>query len=159
METKASNPTLSKLDKPEEYWDELSRFRNSNKNDCISSKPIGFDGTMSSFYEYDSRYLMGSTAADKMYHHTHNQHRHYNDLMDNNNDGENYDDFDGRNHKCIHSYTLNERLFPVPVCKGKNGLSTCPVCKATRREGNSFIPQFCKISIPKSYVQVKKMNK
>lgn len=140
IETKL-NTTLSKFDKPEEYWEELSQFRDSNKHDCVSTKPIGFDGSSlfsTSCYEYDSRYLSGD---DHYYHHQRD---------DNLESG----DFDGRNHKCIHSFTLNERLFPVPVCKGKNGASTCPVCRSTRKEGNSFIPQFCKISIPKSYVLV-----
>ncbi len=59
---------------------------------------------------------------------------------------------DGRSHKCIHSYTLNERLFPVPVYKGKNGQSACPVCKSSRKEATNFTPQFCKVSIPKSRV-------
>lgn len=61
-------------------------------------------------------------------------------------------DDDGRNHKCIHSYTLNERLFPVPIYKGKNGQSACPVCKSTRKEATTYCPQFFKISIPKSRI-------
>ena len=52
----------------------------------------------------------------------------------------------------IHSYTLNERLFPVPVYKGSNGQSACPVCKSSRKEPTNFSPQFCKISIPKSRI-------
>ena len=54
--------------------------------------------------------------------------------------------------KGIHSYTLNDRLFPVPIYKGKNGQSMCPVCKSTKKEGTSYSPQFCKISIPKSRI-------
>lgn len=49
----------------------------------------------------------------------------------------------------IHSFTLNERLFPVPIYKDKNGQSICPVCKTARKEGNFYSPQFCKVSIPK----------
>lgn len=52
-------------------------------------------------------------------------------------------------YKGIHSFTLNERLFPVPVYKDKNGQSICPVCKSTKKsEGSFFAPQFCKVSIP-----------
>lgn len=52
----------------------------------------------------------------------------------------------------IHSYTLNDRLFPVPVYKGKNGQSVCPVCTSGRKEATNFTPQFCKVSIPKSRI-------
>lgn len=39
-------------------------------------------------------------------------------------------------------------MFPIPVYKDKSGQSVCPVCKSTRKEGNFFSPQFCKVSIP-----------
>jgi hypothetical protein len=38
----------------------------------------------------------------------------------------------------------------VPICRDKNGQSTCPVCKSTKKEATSYAPQFFKISIPKS---------
>ena len=125
------NTTKTKYTKPEEYWQELSKFRSQNKEECISSKKTNFDGSTTSFFEMDSKAEMtiGELNADK-----------------------NQENDDGRNHKCIHSYTLNDRLFPVPVYKGKNGQSACPVCKSGRKEASNFTPQFCKISIPKARI-------
>ncbi|RNA21080.1 migration and invasion-inhibitory [Brachionus plicatilis] len=56
------------------------------------------------------------------------------------------------NDSSIHSYKLNDRLFPVPVYKDKNGQSLCPVCKSAQKESNSIMPQYFKISIPKSKI-------
>ena len=121
LETKL-NTTNTKFEKPESYWQELSQFRNQNKDECVSSKQTNFDGSTSTFFETDTK------------------------------EADNPNEDDGRNHKCIHSYTLNDRLFPVPIYKGKNGQSACPVCKSTRKEATSYCPQFFKISIPKSRI-------
>lgn len=43
-------------------------------------------------------------------------------------------------------------MFPIPVYKDKNGVSLCPVCKSAQKETNSVIPQYFKISIPKSKI-------
>lgn len=48
---------------------------------------------------------------------------------------------------------MNDRLFPVPVYKDKNGVSLCPVCKSAQKESTSVIPQYFKISIPKSKIE------
>ena len=132
IETKL-NTTNTKFDKPETYWQELSQFRNQNKDECISNKQANFDAsslsnTTNFFNEIDATNTDAAAAAAVT------------------------DDADGRNHKCIHSYTLNERLFPVPIYKGKNGQSACPVCKSTRKEATTYCPQFLKISIPKSRI-------
>lgn len=37
--------------------------------------------------------------------------------------------------------------------KDKNGQSLCPVCKSSQKESNSVIPQYFKISIPKSKIE------
>ena len=116
------NTTNTKFEKPESYWQELSQFRNQNKDECVSSKQTNFDGSTSTFFDTDTK------------------------------ETDNPNEDDGRNHKCIHSYTLNDRLFPVPIYKGKNGQSACPVCKSTRKEATSYCPQFFKISIPKSRI-------
>ncbi|CAF0781548.1 unnamed protein product [Brachionus calyciflorus] len=120
---------ISTLDKSDDYWKELSEFRNENKRDCISSKGNCFNGSINSVLENESSFfrkqMIGSTEDELV---------------------------EGINHKCIHSYTLNDRLFPVPVYKDKNGQSLCPVCKSTQKEANSISPQFFKISIPKSKV-------
>jgi hypothetical protein len=124
------NTTQTKYEKPEEFWQELGQFRDENKEECVSTNRAHFDGTINSLFDttYTSEMLL-----------THPR--------DNLEAAE-----DGVNHKCIHSYTLNERLFPVPICKDKNGQSTCPVCRATKKEGTSYSPQFCKISIPKGRI-------
>ncbi len=132
IETKL-NTTNTKFDKPETYWQELSQFRNQNKDECISNKQANFDAsslsnTTNFFNEIDVTNADAAAAVAVN------------------------DDADGRNHKCIHSYTLNERLFPVPIYKGKNGQSACPVCKSTRKEATTYCPQFFKISIPKSRI-------
>lgn len=49
LETKSSTKN-GKNQKSEEYWQELCQFREENKNDCYSSKPINFDGTTSSLF-------------------------------------------------------------------------------------------------------------
>ncbi len=128
IETKL-NTTNTKFEKPESYWQELSQFRIQNKDDCVSNKQANFDGSTSTFFEMDSRDMTNAESQTNA----------------------NGDD-DGRNHKCIHSYTLNERLFPVPIYKDKNGQSACPVCKSTRKEATAYCPQFFKISIPKSRI-------
>jgi hypothetical protein len=76
IETKL-NTTSSKFEKPEEFWNDLTAFRNQNKDDCVSSKQVNFDGSTSTFFDVDSKDL---TCYD-----TKNQA-----------DG----DDDGRNHKC-----------------------------------------------------------
>lgn len=38
-------------------------------------------------------------------------------ILNNNNNFESGIEDDGRNHRCIHSYRLNDRLFPVPIYK------------------------------------------
>lgn len=122
------NTTNTKFEKPESYWQELSQFRNQNKEECVSNKQANFDGSTSTFFDTDSREMNGENQANGI------------------------TDDDGRNHKCIHSFTLNERLFPVPIYKGKNGQSACPVCKSTRKDATIYSPQFFKISIPKSRI-------
>ncbi len=128
-----NNTRLAKTVKSEEYWQELSKFRCQNKEECMSQKQANFDGSSASFFDTTLNAVDSSGVengqTDKM-----------------------SQDDDGRNHKCIHSYTLNERLFPVPVYKGKNGQSACPVCKSGRKEATIFAPQFCKVSIPKSRI-------
>ncbi len=115
----------------------MSNFRELNREDCVSNKQSNFDGTMS-FYEMDTKDL---TAMESF------SFRPTRNLIDALNE-----DDETRNHRCIHSFTLNERLFPVPVYKGKDGQSACPVCKSTRRDGTNYSPQFFKISIPKSKI-------
>jgi len=44
IETKL-NTTNTKFDKPETYWQELSQFRNQNKDECISNKQANFDAS------------------------------------------------------------------------------------------------------------------
>jgi hypothetical protein len=118
---------MTKFDKPESYWQELTMFRSQHQDDCVSSKPCNFNNS-TSFLEHEQNDLFRSAGDD------------------------NYEE-DGNSHKCIHSFTINERLFPVPVYKDKNGRSLCPVCKSVRRdESSNYAPQFCKISIPKSRI-------
>ncbi|RNA35764.1 migration and invasion-inhibitory [Brachionus plicatilis] len=116
------------LSKPDDFWLELSRFRMENIQDCVSTKMNNFNGTINSILENDSSF--------------------YRKQMFDTND----ELVDGINHKCIHSYKLNDRLFPVPVYKDKNGQSLCPVCKSAQKESNSIMPQYFKISIPKSKI-------
>ena len=71
------NTTTSKYEKPEEYWNDLTEFRCSNKDECMSSKPVNFDGS-TTFFEYDSRDVPNGHS--------------YSDAFDR--------DDDGRNHKC-----------------------------------------------------------
>ena len=115
----------------------MSKFRSQNKEDCVSTKQPNFDGSTASFFnETDSSKADLTTIGGET----------------NQNNEKNQDTDDGRSHKCIHTYTLNDRLFPVPVYKGKNGQSACPVCKSSRKESTNFAPQFCKVSIPKSRI-------
>ncbi len=121
-----------KPNKSEDYWQELSKFRSQNKEECVSQKHANFDGSSTSFFDTTMNADLSGVDAGQTERIS--------------------GDDDGRSHKCIHSYTLNERLFPVPVYKGKNGQSACPVCKSGRKEATSFAPQFCKVSIPKSRI-------
>lgn len=52
-------------------------------------------------------------------------------------------------HTCIHSFTLNDRLFTVPTNPDINGQSRCPICSSLRKEPNSNEPQYARVSIPK----------
>ena len=79
------NTTTSKYEKPEEYWNDLTEFRCSNKDECMSSKPINFDGS-TTFFEYDSRNDALNGAGGRSYS------MNLSDALDR--------DDDGRNHKC-----------------------------------------------------------
>jgi hypothetical protein len=74
------NTTTTKYEKPEEFWQDLNSFRNQNRDDCVSSKQINFDGTASSFFEMDSKLTDNGGCYEK---------KHEEDGDD-----------DGRNHKC-----------------------------------------------------------
>jgi len=52
-------------------------------------------------------------------------------------------------HTCIHSFTINDRLFTVPTNPDVNGQSRCPVCTSLRKEPNAYEPQYARVSIPK----------
>ncbi len=98
------NTTQTKYEKPEEYWRELSSFRIENKDDCISNKQINFDGTLANVFDLDSFNLTSQSMCNL--------------TKTENNVGNHFEgDDDGRNHRCIHSYRLNDRLFPVPIYK------------------------------------------
>ena len=49
IETKSSL-TNSKYQKSDEYWQQLCRFREENQEECVSAKPVNFDGTNSSLF-------------------------------------------------------------------------------------------------------------
>ncbi|XP_002738548.1 uncharacterized protein LOC100375487 [Saccoglossus kowalevskii] len=54
-------------------------------------------------------------------------------------------------HKCIHSYALNNRLYAVPIHKTTDGDSECPICKTGRRQDNRRgSPSYIRVSIPRS---------
>ena len=150
------NTTQTKFDKPDEYWQELSTFRRHNEFECMSAKSVNFDGTISNLLactDMDASLLhnyTGGGGGNRSTSRLHQQQQKTATCCDEGDDDADDDGYDARNHKCIYSYTLNERLFPVPVYKDKNGQSACPVCKSTRKEATNYSPQFCKISIPKS---------
>ncbi|XP_033097892.1 migration and invasion-inhibitory protein-like [Anneissia japonica] len=54
-------------------------------------------------------------------------------------------------HQCLHNFTLNNRLFVVPVHSNQEGESTCPICHESRtaqvRRGS---PSYIRVSIPRS---------
>ncbi|CAF4583869.1 unnamed protein product [Rotaria sp. Silwood1] len=52
-------------------------------------------------------------------------------------------------HTCIHSFTINDRLFTVPTNPDMNGQSRCPICASLRKEPNAYEPQYARVSIPK----------
>ncbi|CAF0834602.1 unnamed protein product [Adineta steineri] len=52
-------------------------------------------------------------------------------------------------HTCIHSFTVNDRLFTVPTNADANGQSCCPICGSLRKEPNSYEPQYARVSVPK----------
>lgn len=80
METKL-NTTISKFEKPEEYWQDLNRFREQNKDECVSSKQVNFDGTTSSLFLDSSnmRHACGGGGGED----------------------DNAELEDGRNHRCM----------------------------------------------------------
>lgn len=49
LETKSSL-TISKYQKSDEYWQQLCKFREENQDECVSAKPVNFDGTNSSLF-------------------------------------------------------------------------------------------------------------
>ncbi|CAH1775246.1 unnamed protein product [Owenia fusiformis] len=53
-------------------------------------------------------------------------------------------------HTCIHGYTVNKRLFTVPMNTNEEGKSRCPICNKERKDPNSESPAFVRISIPRS---------
>lgn len=69
------NVISNKIEKPDEFWDDLSKFRIENSEDCISSKKTNFNNTITSFLESGSN----SFIQERL-------------------DG--CSDDDGRNHKC-----------------------------------------------------------
>lgn len=81
LDNAETNSNTTKTPKPEEYWQELSKFRSQNKDECVSTKQPNFDGSSTSFFE---------TGDSKM------------DLTGDNT--QNIDrltpDNDGRSHKC-----------------------------------------------------------
>ncbi|UJR27368.1 hypothetical protein I4U23_008660 [Adineta vaga] len=52
-------------------------------------------------------------------------------------------------HTCIHSFTVNDRLFTVPTNPDVNGQSCCPICSSLRKGPNACEPQYARVSIPK----------
>ncbi|CAM4794244.1 unnamed protein product [Rotaria magnacalcarata] len=58
-------------------------------------------------------------------------------------------DGDQHSHTCIHSYTINDRLFTVPTNPDANGQSRCPICASLRKEPNAYEPQYARVSVPK----------
>ncbi|CAF1444124.1 unnamed protein product [Adineta ricciae] len=52
-------------------------------------------------------------------------------------------------HTCIHSFTVNDRLFTVPTNPDVNGQSCCPICSSVRKDPNACEPQYARVSIPK----------
>jgi hypothetical protein len=82
----------------------LNSFRNENKDECISNKLVNFDGTLANIHDLDSFNLTSQSLANNL-------------TLNHNNNLENGIEDDGRNHRCIHSYKLNDRLFPVPIYK------------------------------------------
>ncbi|XP_071841075.1 uncharacterized protein [Apostichopus japonicus] len=54
-------------------------------------------------------------------------------------------------HKCVHNYTVNNRLFPVPLNEARDGASLCAVCQnKTDSHSTSTSPAYIRVSIPKS---------
>ncbi|XP_071944189.1 uncharacterized protein [Antedon mediterranea] len=54
-------------------------------------------------------------------------------------------------HQCLHNYTLNDRLFVVPVHGNQQGESTCPICHESRTaEVKRGSPSYIRVSIPRS---------
>ncbi|XP_067946436.1 uncharacterized protein [Watersipora subatra] len=53
------------------------------------------------------------------------------------------------NHTCIHSYTVNSRLYTVPMNSDKAGESRCAVCSKKKQLPSSNSPSFVRVSIPR----------
>ncbi|XP_013411441.1 LOW QUALITY PROTEIN: uncharacterized protein LOC106174422 [Lingula anatina] len=56
-------------------------------------------------------------------------------------------------HTCIHTYTINERLYPVPVNEAEDGQSVCPICNNLRRKPTTESPGYVRVSFPRSTLQ------
>ncbi|XP_038061664.1 migration and invasion-inhibitory protein-like [Patiria miniata] len=55
-------------------------------------------------------------------------------------------------HTCIHNYTLNPRLFAVPLHGTQNGQSLCAICNDRRKpkQPGASSPSYIRVSIPRS---------
>lgn len=54
-------------------------------------------------------------------------------------------------HKCIHNYTINDRLFSVPLHEAPDGESMCAICKSRRKPlSTRNSPSYIRVSIPRS---------
>ncbi|XP_072174902.1 uncharacterized protein [Diadema setosum] len=55
-------------------------------------------------------------------------------------------------HKCIHNYVLNNRLFPEPLHGNGSGESVCAICQTRRNseQNQQKSPSYIRVSVPRS---------
>nr|XP_054768957.1 uncharacterized protein LOC129276596 [Lytechinus pictus] len=62
---------------------------------------------------------------------------------------------EAKEHKCIHNYVLNDRLFAVPLHENNAGESLCAICEHRRSSEKKSLssPSYIRVSIPRSTLQ------
>eukprot|EP00057_Strongylocentrotus_purpuratus_P009484 XP_011663958.1 PREDICTED: uncharacterized protein LOC575588 isoform X3 [Strongylocentrotus purpuratus] len=113
-------------EKSDDYLQGIKEFRQLNRNECVHTA------------------VMDDSAADEMM----NVSQGFGEVQ------EPY--LQAKEHKCIHNYVLNDRLFAVPLHENNDGESLCAICehrRSSEKKKSLSSPSYIRVSIPRSTLQ------